>query len=158
METSTTAVTQTRTIKATAQEVFAAWTDPALIPLWLGAGPNVVTTAEVDARVGGHYRIETRVAEDVHVTTGEYRELEPGRRLVKTWIYRGPLAEFEHHETLVTVDFRETGPGVTELTLKHERLPSTKYADSVRQGWAACFDNLETLASEGRLAPARSGA
>ena len=49
------------------------------------------TVAEVDARVGGRYRLETQSADGkVHVTTGVYRELEPGRRLVQTWIYEGP--------------------------------------------------------------------
>jgi uncharacterized protein YndB with AHSA1/START domain len=157
METPETSVTLVRTLKASAQEVFTAWTDPALFQRWMSSGPDAVTTAELDPRVGGRYRIETRVGGDLHVTTGEYRELVPGRRLVKTWIYEGPVKEFEHHETLLTVELREVGPRLTELTLKHERTPNAKYGESVRQGWTALLDNLETLAAEGRLTPARSG-
>ena len=56
--------------------------------------------------------------------TLEYRELVPGRRLVKTWIYEGPVKEFEHHETLLTVELREVGPRLTELTLKHIKIKS----------------------------------
>lgn len=156
MDTSGTPVTLTRTIKASPQELFAAWTDPSLIPLWMDPGPDGETVAEVDARVGGRYRLETRIGDAVHVTVGEYRELVPGRRLVKTWIYRGPIAEFADHETLLTVEFREAGPGLTEMTLRHERFPSARYSDSVQKGWGAFLDNFEKLAAEGRLAPSRA--
>jgi uncharacterized protein YndB with AHSA1/START domain len=156
MPTSTTAdlsITLTRTLKASPQEVFAAWTDPARLPLWMASKPNGAA-AEIDARVGGHYRIEVRGDNgELHVTTGVYRELVPGRRLVKTWIYQGPHKEFEGFETLLTVDLKELGPDLTELTLKHEHLPSTAYRDSVNGGWTALLPNLEAL-----VAPDGAGA
>jgi len=79
------------------------------------------------------------------VTTGVYVELEPGRRLVQTWIYEGPIPNFIGHETLLTVELREVQPGVTELTLKHERLPSDAYRDSLDQGWTSLLDNMVAL-------------
>jgi uncharacterized protein YndB with AHSA1/START domain len=153
MEAQATPVTLVRTLKASAQEVYNAWTDPALFQRWMTPGPDAVTTAEFDPRVGGRYRIETRMAHQTHVTTGEYRELVPGRRLVQTWIYEGPHKEFEHHETLLTVELRELGPRLTELTLKHERTPDANYGNSVRQGWTACLDRLEAVAAAGQLTP-----
>jgi uncharacterized protein YndB with AHSA1/START domain len=61
------------------------------------------------------------------------------------------------HETLLTVELRETEPGVTELTLKHERLPSDTYRDSIQKGWTGLLDNLVALAVEDHATPARSG-
>jgi uncharacterized protein YndB with AHSA1/START domain len=148
-----TSITLTRTLKASPHDVFAAWTDPETLPRWMSSGDYNVAVAEIDARVGGHYRIETLgPGGQRHVTTGVYQELVPGRRLVKTWIYQGPHKEFENLETLLTVELREAGPDLTELTLKHERLPSTAYRDSVHGGWTALLGKLEALFADGRTA------
>ncbi len=110
-------ITLTRTIHAPAVQVFQAWTDPALIRRWLAPHPCEVRQAIVDARPGGRYSIAVVEPNgNVHTTTGEYLEVVPGRRLVKTWVYAGPYA-YDDTPSVVTVDFREVRPGVTELTL-----------------------------------------
>jgi uncharacterized protein YndB with AHSA1/START domain len=139
------AVTLVRTIQASAQEVFAAWTDPKLLRRWMVPAPYQMTVAETDPRVGGHYRIEVTGTEgDRHSTTGEYVELIPGRRLVKTWIYEGPF-DANKGESLLIVEFREIKPDVTELTLRHERIPNMEQRQSLHEGWTACLDELEKL-------------
>jgi uncharacterized protein YndB with AHSA1/START domain len=141
----TATVTLVRTLQASPQQVFAAWTDPDLIRRWLAPAPYRMTIAETDPRVGGRYCIEVTGPEgDRHKTTGEYVELVPGRRLVKTWNYEGPF-EANHGETLLIVELREAGPGVTELTLRHERIPNAEQRQSLVQGWTACLDELEGL-------------
>jgi uncharacterized protein YndB with AHSA1/START domain len=153
MQTPDTCLTLVRTLQASPQEIFKAWTDPGLIHRWMSSSGGT-TVAEVDARIGGHYRLETKTSDGlVHVTTGVYRELEPGRRLVKTWIYEGPFPDFVGHETLLTLELREVGPGLTELTLKHERLPSDAYRDSIRQGWSGLLDNLVAFYVSEPVAP-----
>lgn len=63
-----------RTIDASVTEVFAAWTDPALLRRWLAPYPYEVLEAAADARPGGSYRISVVGPEgDVHVTTGSTR-------------------------------------------------------------------------------------
>jgi uncharacterized protein YndB with AHSA1/START domain len=157
MQTPETSLTLVRTLQAPAQEVFKAWTDPGLIHRWMSTPGQGTTVAEVDARVGGQYRLETKTSDGtVHVTTGVYRELEPGRRLVQTWIYQGPIPDFMGHETLLTVELRELGPALTELTLKHERLPSETYRDSVTKGWTGLLDNMVALYAGEPVAPSRS--
>lgn len=160
MQTPVESLTLVRTLQASAQEIFKAWTDPELIQRWMSSPSGDSTTlAEVDARIGGHYRLETKTpGGQVHVTTGVYQEMEPGRRLVQTWIYQGPFTDFVGHETLLTVELRELGPGLTELTLRHERVPSDAYRDAVRGGWTALLGNLEALYSEGRVAASGLGA
>lgn len=139
-------LTLVRTLQAPAQEVFKAWTDPALLNRWMSIPGGGTASWEADARVGGRYRMETKTPDgQVHVTTGVYQELEPGRRLVQTWVYEGPFPDFIGKETLLTVELRELGPGLTELTLKHERLPSEAYKSSVTQGWTALLDSLVAL-------------
>lgn len=107
------------TIHAPPEEVYKYWIHPQLIRRWMAPPHFAVKEAEVDARVGGSYRIvAVDPAGDVHVTTGRYRDLVPGKRLVKTWIYEGPLAPSGRSESTLTVEMRESRPGVTQLTLR----------------------------------------
>ncbi len=99
-----------------------------------------------DARPGGHYRIVVVDAEgNRHVTSGEYRELVPGKRLVKTWVYEGKFSAVDRYSTLLTVDFRETGPRSTELTLHQDQLLTPEDREGNTEGWRLCFDKLDAL-------------
>src|SRR5271170_4354409 len=64
-----------RHFKAPPERVFAAFTEKALMQGWYGPEPMTVPHCEVDARVGGKYRIEMHSsAGPVHIVTGEFRE------------------------------------------------------------------------------------
>jgi uncharacterized protein YndB with AHSA1/START domain len=148
-------ITIVRRFAAPAAEVFSAWTEPALLRQWLAPGPCEVVEATAEARPGGKYRIE--VVDPVgsrHVTSGEYREIVPGRRLVQTWIYEGAGAP-DRYPTLLTVDFREVGPESTEITLHHEQLLTDADREGNRMGWRLCFEKLDAfLSGPARVAPA----
>ena len=144
-------ITVVRTIPAPALAVFEAWTDPTLLQQWLAPGPCVVAEATAEARPGGRYRI---VAVDPlgnrHVTTGEYRELVRGKRLVKTWVYEGPNYA-DPYPTLLTVDFRELGPTSTEITVRQDQLIAPEDRAGNREGWRLCFEKLEALLAAQRF-------
>lgn len=138
-------ITVVRTFAAPVAEVFDAWTDPDRLRRWLAPGPCVVAEASADPRPGGLYRILTVDPLGArHLTTGEYREVVPGERLVKTWVYEGP-AHRDRYPTLLTVDFREAGPDATEVTLRQDRLVTHEDREGNREGWRLCFDKLDAL-------------
>lgn len=140
-------IIMTRTIHAPAEKVFDAWTDPEQIQRWLAPHPCTVREATADARPGGRYSVVVvDPAGAVHATSGEYREVVPGVRLVKTWDYTGPNFAGTM-PSLLTVEFREVSPGVTELTLTHTELPDEKIAEGTTNGWNACLDQLAALVS-----------
>lgn len=131
------------TFAATAEEVFDAWTDPAVLQRWWAAAPAWDSPGcEVDLRVGGRYVLRMRDDRtgDVHVVAGEYREVDRPRRLVYTWAWHeadgtaGP-------ESVVTVEFRADGDGTT-VELEHSGLPSQESAERHTMGWTGTFDNL----------------
>lgn len=143
-------ITIVRTIAAPVAEVFAAWTDPALLRQWLAPAPCEVVAAEADARPGGRYRVVVVDPTGArHVTSGEYRELVPGRRLVKTWVYEGPFAP-DPYPTLLTVEFREAGARATEVTLRQDQLLTADDREGNREGWRLCFEKLEALLARPR--------
>ena len=75
----------TRRFRASAEEVFDAWLDPALVREWFGPGLGEMTRVDIDARVGGTFWLVQRRAAGDAVHTGEYLEIDPPRRLVFTW-------------------------------------------------------------------------
>lgn len=136
-------ITITRSFAAPVTDVFAAWTDAATMREWLAPDPCVVLEATADARLGGAYRIVVRdPMGHTHVTTGEYREIVRDRRLVKTWVYEGPF-HADRYPTLLTVDFRATGPRSTEITLRQDQLITHEDREGNREGWRLCFEKLD---------------
>lgn len=128
-----------RRLAASPERVFESWVNPALLRRWLAP------TAEVDARVGGRFRLEVSKPEGTHVVSGEFREFVRSQRLVMTWVYEGPMAPAGKIEALLTVEFRKDGPN-TEISLYHEGLTNPVYLETIRHGaWAKALDELETV-------------
>jgi uncharacterized protein YndB with AHSA1/START domain len=149
-----TAVRLQRTIAAPPDRVYRAWLDPDLLARWMAPGALDVTRAEVDERVGGHFRIwHASVDGDVGGFEAELLELVPGERIVFRWGFVGPdrLAG-PTYDSLLTITLREAPDGATELTLVHERLDELAaalpdVADNVGRGWELALDKLEQLAT-----------
>jgi uncharacterized protein YndB with AHSA1/START domain len=138
----TTVVVVRRMLPVTRERVFAAWLDPALLARWMRPRANSTAIAEVDARVGGQFRIVMKHASEAVEHRGEYLAIEPPSRLSFTWI----SVNTDEQPTLVNVEFIETATG-TELILTHRRLPRSK-ADAHKNGWTAILGQLElTLTS-----------
>jgi uncharacterized protein YndB with AHSA1/START domain len=147
-----TTLTMTRTFAAPARAVFDAWLDPAQLSRWMGPfeAPGQV---ELDARVGGRYRITmTDPAGKTYTVGGAFREIERPSRLVMTWAWETAHPEGKpDHETLMTLTFAEAA-GATTMTLRHERLESAASRDSHSHGWEASFAKLaKVVEGVGRL-------
>jgi uncharacterized protein YndB with AHSA1/START domain len=60
-----------RTIRASVERVFEAWTQPELLRAWWGPRPVTCSGADVDLRVGGKYRIVNALPDGSSVTSHE---------------------------------------------------------------------------------------
>jgi uncharacterized protein YndB with AHSA1/START domain len=135
-----------RFINAPPDRVYAAWTDPAQLKRWFG--PESVETHDfvADVRVGGKYRWDLSNAEGEKMTArGEYRELEPGRKIVFTWQWDDDET-WENHISIVTVELSDRDGG-TELRLVHEQLPNVTSRDGHTGGWNSALNKLEKFFS-----------
>ena len=141
-----TTITLQRTISAHRSEVFRTWTDPAELKRWWARPGFTVVDAQVDLRIGGGFRIQTRPdVGNVFSVFGTYREVRAPERLVYTWAWQG--TRMDGIETLVTVDFREVGQD-TEVLMTHEGFSTEGDHMAHRDAWIGCFDRLtQTLAS-----------
>jgi uncharacterized protein YndB with AHSA1/START domain len=135
--TETATVRVERHIDATPETVFDAWLDPDAVGRWLFATPGgVMERVEIDARVGGRFRIDERRAGELASHFGGYEEIDRPRRLVFSFgIDRAPDAM-----TRVTVEITPEADG-SRLALTHERVWAD-YATRTGEGWATVLDGL----------------
>jgi len=136
----------TRFINAPRDRVYAAWTDPAQLKQWFG--PENVQTRDLvaDARVGGEFRWDLVNPEGEEMTIhGEFRELQPGKKVVFTWQWDDDEV-WENHISVVTVELSDRDGG-TELRLIHEQLPNEQSRDGHTGGWNSALDKLEKFFS-----------
>ena len=128
------------------EKVWRAWTDAQALKKWWGPDPGEpVSLAELDVRVGGHFRIVFGGADGKkHECAGVYREVVPPAaatpgKLVFTWCWPNTTPE---RVSLVTIVFKGADGG-TELTLKHEQFFDEQARDGHNRGWTAALDSLE---------------
>jgi uncharacterized protein YndB with AHSA1/START domain len=133
-----------RFIKAPRDRVYAAWTDPEQLKQWFG--PEKVQTRDLvaDAQVGGSFRWDLTNSEGERMTCrGEYRELQPDRKIVFTWQWEDD-EDWEGRASVVTVELNDADGG-TELRLIHEQLPNEQSRDGHTGGWNSALDKLENF-------------
>jgi uncharacterized protein YndB with AHSA1/START domain len=148
-----------RTIRAPREDVFRAWIDPELLRQWLTGPRGSSPKAEVDARVGGQFRITMTSAlgklfsvlpgrGDSADMVGRYLEIDPPERLVFTMGWEDfPTVNMDIEATTVTVEFHEHD-GETDLVLTHERQPSRRIRSFHRYGWTGSLKKLDRLLAE----------
>jgi uncharacterized protein YndB with AHSA1/START domain len=141
----------TRTLNVPREKVFAAFTDPEWVRAWWAPKGWYTPHVEIDARVGGRYRLGMRSDNDPSLmyVHGEYLVVQPPERLVFTYIWEAGGAgdrwldfDLVGIKTVVTVKFRDAG-GKTELVIQHEGFPTKDGCDQHRLGWSSNTDCLE---------------
>jgi uncharacterized protein YndB with AHSA1/START domain len=125
-------ITAEITIKAPADRIFEALTDPAQRVKWWGLKGRFETThAESDLRPGGRWMMSgTGMAGKPFHVAGAYRTIERPRVLAFTWL---PSWDEEATETLVHFDLDEQD-GVTTVRLTHSGFAS-EGSRARHQGW-----------------------
>ena len=138
---STNTVELHRILASTADRVYRAFTTPAAFAKWLPPHGFIGTVHELDARVGGRYRMSFTnfTSGHSHSFGGEYLELEPGRRLRYTAEFDDPNLPGRMQ---TTVTLRDVFCGV-ELRITQEGIPSMIPAEACYLGWQ---ESLELLA------------
>jgi uncharacterized protein YndB with AHSA1/START domain len=132
-----------RTYDAPPAQVFAAWTDPALLKQWWGPPGSVVEVAEVDLRVGGRYRLGIRRGpHSTYYVSGVYQIVQPPHKLVFTW--RWENANTDLGRSLVTIELYAHGDK-TNLRLTHEQLPTEEARQSHAEGWIGILVELHNF-------------
>ena len=130
----------TRRLDAAPERVFDAWLDPKVASRWLfTSSTSQANDTQIDARVGGKWRISDRRGDVDYMGHGEYLEIDRPRRLVFTF----GMPQFSPAFNRVTVEIEPDGTG-SILTLTHEGVPESDKA-GLEMGWGDMFDHLTTV-------------
>ena len=140
---STNTVELHRVLKSTADRVYRAFTTPGAFAKWLPPHGFIATIHDFDAEVGGRYRMSFTnfTSGHSHAFSGEYLELEPGKRLRYTAEFDDPNLPGRMQ---TTVTLREVFCGV-ELKIKQEGIPSMIPAEACYLGWQESLELLGKL-------------
>ena len=143
-----------RHFKAAPERVFAAFTQRELMQGWYGPHGMTVPHCEVDARVGGAYRIELHSkAGQVSIVTGVFREIEPPRRLVFTWGWLNGSGRNPETVVSLTITPRDGG---ADLEVVQTGFLKEEFRAGHQDGWNSSLDALDA-ALAGRPKAAAAG-
>lgn len=132
-----------RVLTAPAERVYRAFLDPAALAKWLPPDGFTCTVHELEARVGGHYRMSfTNFSTgNGHSFGGTYLELEPNRRIVHDDRFEDP----DLPGTMVTtITLREVSCG-TEVAIEQAGIPDAIPPEACHLGWQESLSLLTRL-------------
>jgi uncharacterized protein YndB with AHSA1/START domain len=132
-----------RVVQAPAERVYRAFLDPDAMAKWLPPHGFVGKVHEMDARVGGGYRMSfTNFCTGTsHSFGGTFVELQPNQRLRYTDRFDDPSMP---GEMPVTISLRSVACG-TELDIVQEGLPAQIPVESCYLGWQESLSLLAAL-------------
>jgi len=131
-----------RSFRAPRELVWRAFTDPSLVPRWMGPAEYPMTRCEMDVRPGGKFLYEW--ASQGHHMPGHFVEVDPPRRLV--YVDTGPTP------SRVTLTFTQEPDGRTKVAMLG-RLPTKQLRDEIlasgfNEGTEAGYVRLDALLPE----------
>jgi uncharacterized protein YndB with AHSA1/START domain len=136
-------LTLVRRIAARPSIVFEVMTTAEGVAAWWGPDDVPVVRAEMDARVGGAYRVHFRTLDGRdHEACGEFLEVVPPRRIVMSWSWAlGGEPEEHGRISRIEIDLAPIADG-TELTFTHAGLWSEASEKSHASGWTGALGKL----------------
>jgi len=132
-----------RVLATKPDKVYRAFTEADALAKWLPPNGFTCTVHHFDAKVGGTFKMSFRnfTTGDSHSFGGEYRELEPGKRVRYTDKFDDPNLPGEMQ---VTVELKAVLVG-TELTIVQEGIPDAIPVEACYLGWQQSLLNLAVL-------------
>ncbi len=127
-----------RRLAASPDRVFDAWLDAERLRAFMCPGDIRHSEVELDARVGGQFRIVMHGDQGRYQHTGEFREIQRPSRLVFTWRSEAT----QHCTTLVTLELGADGSDGCRLLLTQELPPDPEAVQKHTLGWNSILDKL----------------
>jgi uncharacterized protein YndB with AHSA1/START domain len=132
-----------RVLATQPEKVYRAFIESDAVASWLPPYGFVCTVHELDARVGGSFKMSFRnfTTGNSHSFGGTYIELMPGERLVYTDTFDDPNLPGEMRTT-VTLKAVSVG---TEVDIEQDGVPDMIPPEACYLGWQECLQKLAKL-------------
>jgi uncharacterized protein YndB with AHSA1/START domain len=134
-----------RVFDAPRDRVFAAYTDPDLVPEWYGPHGTTTVVDVMDVRPGGQWRFVIRDPDGTeHGFRGTYREVTPPERIVQSWEWEG----MPGHVSIESATFEDLGDRTRVKTVTQFHTPEERdgmLASGMEKGMNETFARLDAL-------------
>jgi uncharacterized protein YndB with AHSA1/START domain len=132
-----------RVLKAKPERVYRAFLEPDALVKWMAPHGFVAAVHQLDAKVGGKYRMSFRnfSTGSSHSFGGEYLELVPNQRIRHTDRFDDPNLP---GTMTVTIELKKVSVG-TELNIIQEGVPDVIPAEACYLGWGESLQLLTLL-------------
>ena len=132
-----------RVLRAPADRIYRAFLDPDAMVKWLPPHGFTGKVHEMDARVGGHYRMSfTNFSTgNSHAFGGEYVELAKDERIVYTDRFDDPSLPGEMRTTIV---LKQVSVG-TDISIEQSGIPDAIPVEMCYLGWQESLQLLAQL-------------
>jgi uncharacterized protein YndB with AHSA1/START domain len=122
--------------------VYRMWTDPAHIAEWLRPFDDVTLEVRMfEFCEGGGYFFRYAWTDGIFPVRGHFLTIRAEECLIFSWEPQAPDPD-AGKETLVSVWFRASDPGGTEIELRHTLFPDEGMRRRHEEGWMATLDRL----------------
>lgn len=122
-------------LKASAEDIFTALTNPLTIEIWTGA------TAVMEPVAGTEFSLW-----DGEIS-GMNLEFESGKKIVQEWYFEEEDSKLPEHKSIVTIKLHAEGSS-TDVELLHINIPDEAF-DNIVEGWDKYyFKPLKELVEE----------
>ena len=134
-----------RVFDAPRDKVFAAFTNPELIPEWWGPRGTTTIVDEMDVRPGGSWRFVGRGAGGSETAfRGTYREITAPERIVQTFEWEG----MPGHVSVETAEFEDLGERTKVVTTSIFHTPEERdgmLGSGMERGMNETYERLDEL-------------
>ena len=133
-----------RVLKAKAERVYRAFLEPDAMAKWLPPYGFTCTVHEMEAKVGGRFRMSFRnfTTGNGHSFGGEYQELVPNERIRYFDKFDDPNLPGQMN---VTVTLRSLAIGGTELNVVQDGIPEMIPVEMCYLGWQESLMQMAKL-------------
>lgn len=135
-----------RSFNASQPLVWRAWTEPKLLPKWMGPAIFKMTKSEMDLRKGGKYRWEWDVPPAGLVIRGNFLEVDAPRRMV-TEEFMDPFPDPSRNTITFTEKEGRTTVSVL-MKLKSNEARDAVLATGMKKGMDEGYGRLDGLLKE----------
>ena len=132
-----------RVMTTSPHKLYRAFLEPDALAKWLPPDGFTATVHQLEARVGGSFRMSFRnfTTGQAHSFGGTYLELSPGERVRYTDKFEDPHLP---GDIQVTVSLKKASVG-TEIHILQEGLPDVIPVEACYLGWQQSLHNLARL-------------
>jgi uncharacterized protein YndB with AHSA1/START domain len=134
-----------RVFDAPRDRVFAAYTDPELVPEWWGPRGTTTIVDRMEVRAGGAWRFVARDCDGSETAfRGTYREITPPERIVQTFEWEG----MPGHIAVETATFEDLGGRTRVVTVSLFHTTEERdgmLASGMERGLNETYERLDEL-------------